>query len=88
MKGYKQINIKLANGLYLRPAKQYESDSSMINEVHDANLICHLANFLIACPEQYFTCLNTRNQECVAKQLVCDGANDCTDGSDEVNCRK
>ena len=38
MKGYKQINVKYANGLYRRPAKQYESDSSMTNEVHDTNL--------------------------------------------------
>ena len=39
MRGYNQMNVKLANGLYHRPAKQYESDSSMTKEVIDTNLI-------------------------------------------------
>ena len=39
MKGYKQINVKYANKLYLRADNQYESDSSMIYKVHDTNLI-------------------------------------------------
>ena len=39
MKGYKQINVKSADELYSRPAKQYESDSRMTNEAHDTNLI-------------------------------------------------
>ena len=37
MKGYTQINVIYANKLYRRPANQYESDSSMTNEVHDTN---------------------------------------------------
>ena len=39
MKGYKHINVKYANGLYRRPANQYESDSSMTNKVHETNLM-------------------------------------------------
>ena len=39
MKGYTQINVKYANKLYRRPANQYESDSSMTNEVQDTNLM-------------------------------------------------
>ena len=39
MKGYTQINVEYANKLYHRPANQYESDSSMTNEVHDTNLM-------------------------------------------------
>ena len=39
MKGYIQINVKLANVLYPKPAEQYESDFSMTNKVHDINLI-------------------------------------------------
>ena len=38
MKGYTKINVIYANKLYRRPANQYESDFSMTNEVHDANL--------------------------------------------------
>ena len=38
MEGYTQINAIYANKLYRRPAKQYESDFSMIYKVHDANL--------------------------------------------------
>ena len=39
MEGSKQINVKYANKLYLRPVDQYESDSSMTNKVHDINLM-------------------------------------------------
>ena len=39
MKGFVQINVINANKLYLRPANQYESDSSITNEVHDTNLM-------------------------------------------------
>ena len=39
MRGYKQISVKLANGHYSRPAKQYESDFSTTKEVHDTYLI-------------------------------------------------
>ena len=39
MKGYKQINIKFANKLYRRIAKQLESDSLMICKVHDTDLM-------------------------------------------------
>ena len=30
---------QISKRLYLRPAKQYESDSTMNNDVHDTNLI-------------------------------------------------
>ena len=39
MKGYTQINVIYANKLYHSPANQYESDFSMTNKVHDANLM-------------------------------------------------
>ena len=39
MKGYTQITVIHANKLYRRPANQYESDFSMINEVHDTNFM-------------------------------------------------
>ena len=39
VKGYTKINVMCANKLYLRPANQYESDSSMTNKVHDTNLM-------------------------------------------------
>ena len=39
MKGYTQINVIYANKLYHRPANQYESDSSMPNEVLDTKLM-------------------------------------------------
>ena len=39
MQGYTQLNVIYANKLYRRPANQYESDSSMANEVHDTNLM-------------------------------------------------
>ena len=39
MKGYTQIKVIYANELCRRPANQYESDSSMTNEVHDTNLM-------------------------------------------------
>ena len=39
MKGYTQINAIYANKLYRRRANQYESDSSMTNKVHDADLM-------------------------------------------------
>ena len=31
------MNVKYANGLYRRPAKQYESDSSITKDVYDKN---------------------------------------------------
>ena len=39
MKGCIQINVIYAPKLYRRRANQYESDSSMTNEVHDTNLM-------------------------------------------------
>ena len=33
------MNVKQANGLYRRPAKQYESNSSMTKDAYDTNLI-------------------------------------------------
>ena len=39
MKEYTQINVIYANKLYRIPANQYESASSMPNEVHDTNLM-------------------------------------------------
>ena len=33
------MNVIYANKLYCRPANQYESDSSKVNEVHDTNLM-------------------------------------------------
>ena len=39
MKGYTQINVIYANKLYRGPVNQYESDSTMTNNVHDTNLI-------------------------------------------------
>ena len=53
MKSYKQINVKLANGLYRRPVKQYCSDSSMTNKVLDTNLI--LLEFLNLKSRESFT---------------------------------
>ena len=44
MKGYKQINVKQANVLHSRPAKQYEIDFSMTGEVHETNLILLFLN--------------------------------------------
>ena len=39
MKGYTQINVIYKNKLYCRPANQYESNFSITNEGHDANLM-------------------------------------------------
>ena len=39
MAGYTPINVIYAIKLYHIPANQYESDSSMTNEVHDTNLM-------------------------------------------------
>ena len=33
------------------------------------------------CPETHFTC---NNMKCLRGSLVCDGDNDCGDGSDEI----
>ena len=33
------MNVLYANKLYHRPANQYESDSSIINKVHESNLM-------------------------------------------------
>lgn len=37
------------------------------------------------CSAEYFTC---NNSVCVPKLWVCDGENDCADGSDEAVCRR
>ena len=46
MKGYTQINVIYASKLYRRPANQYESDSSMTNEVNDTKGYVHLGAIL------------------------------------------
>lgn len=43
---------------------------------------CHSGKFL--CEPNEFTCDNDR---CVQKQWLCDGDDDCGDGSDERNCQ-
>ena len=40
--------------------------------------ICELGE--VECPANHFRCNNTR---CVFKSWICDGADDCGDGSDE-----
>ena len=56
------------------------------DRIKQINQIYNKCTLFTACPEGTFTCLNTRSQECVARQLICDGSNDCSDGSDEANC--
>jgi len=38
----------------------------------------------VSCPDEFFTCADGG---CVQNSWVCDGDNDCEDGSDEVECR-
>ena len=38
------------------------------------------------CSEQRFKCNNS--YRCIPNEWKCDSTNDCTDGSDEVNCNK
>jgi len=37
-----------------------------------------------SCPDEFFTCADGG---CALNAWVCDGDNDCEDGSDEVDCR-
>ena len=37
------------------------------------------------CPRYYWKC---QNQKCLPEEYVCEGSNDCGDGSDERNCGK
>lgn len=41
-------------------------------------------SYVTLCTENEFRCWN--NLECIRKRFVCDGRNDCLDGSDEKNC--
>ena len=36
-----------------------------------------------ACPQNTFHCSNGK---CINREFLCDGQNDCGDGSDELNC--
>ena len=40
--------------------------------------------FTVTCSLSEFLCTN--NEKCIDRALVCDGDNDCADGSDENNC--
>ena len=50
-------------------------------------LYCIFSYFfaVVTCRSDEFTC---QDGGCVDSRLVCDGSNNCGDGSDEVNCGK
>ena len=58
------------------------------------NDYCEIIDCFIApinCPASDFQCTGTALGnviECIDRRLRCDGYADCTDGSDEENCRK
>lgn len=47
-------------------------------------LFFHLGTFPPSCPEGLFAC---SNGQCVRTDAKCNGVADCSDGSDEVDCK-
>ena len=52
----------------------------MISFIYYFEFIHHTAD-AVSNPFSYFCCLD--NQQCVGKEVVCDGVAHCSDGSDE-----
>ena len=51
-------------------------------------LPCYKLSPLLECPPSDFQCQTPCRLECIDNRLVCDGAYDCSDGSDENECSK
>lgn len=47
-------------------------------------MIVKLLNEGFKCLDTEFSCHD--GESCIAEDLICDGAHDCFDGSDEINC--